>query len=944
MTRRERKLLLQTAAVGVGLTVLITVLDAGRLFEPLERWLYDRRIRDCQFFTPPPTDRLVHIDIDDAALDTIGPWPWPRTKLALLIDEINVAGAKAVGLDIIFPEAQPTQVIEREDGAIARIDHDANFAAALSRFGKVLVPVSFTTRQARTESYQQMFDAFLDDLELDKEAMVEHLRQFGFSKNFLVRDDETRFLRARSEAMLVRIQQALETDDALSPEQLVARLLPDTAQRNVTSSVQIRLLNKQYEHVRSLELLRRHTQTQWPSSIDALPVVTEMPPIQILSKASGTTGFVYYEPDEDGVVRSVVLWADNDGYLFPQLGLSLACSFLDVNVQDVRLANDAVVIPRSADGGGDIVLPVHQRQYEDLGQAYGMNFDLPWFGDHNEWETMYDHEHESIEQHLAINAVWRIIETSERIRTNNVTADDAIKVIYEICHPDQRDAFLANPLPLDDPMARADLIRELLEDQTVKEMVDFVGSFDAADMDQLSLDFLRSYKDLQTILVENRALRDQRDGERAELRIELEGKAVLIGWTATGTAADFVPTSLHAKCPGVIVHGVVFNAILTGEAWSRAAPWVTPAVTIIVGLLTVTLMVTFSPGGAAAAAISLMLAYFVFNGVFLFDYGNIIVGIAGPTLSILLVWSGCTLFRFVIERQERARIKKRFESYVDPVLVEYVIEHPEKARLDGEMRQLTVVFTDLQGFTTISERLKERTVGILNEYTELMVPIIRKNGGYVNKFLGDGIMFFYGAPRENEFHAKDAVITALRMQQMMPTFNKTLEDRGLPTVKMRVGISSGPMVVGDAGPADASDYTVLGDTVNLAARLESANKYTGTLIMLNEGTAQAIGDDLVLLRPLARLQVKGKSEGVMVYEPLALIAEATDEHRRHAALGKAVVDAYVAADFDNCLAALDELEAAFGETNLTIRYREACEQYKVELPDDFAGQIILESK
>jgi class 3 adenylate cyclase/CHASE2 domain-containing sensor protein len=944
MTRRERNLLMKTAAVGVGLTVLITVLDTANLFDPLERWLYDRRIRDCQFFKPPPTDRLVHIDIDDAALSTVGPWPWPRTKLAQILDEINRAGAKTVGLDIIFPEPQPIQLVERSDGSIERIDHDANFATAVQRCGKAIMPISFMIRQSRTELYQQMYNALLSNLEIDQEAMVEHLRQFGFSKNFLVRDDETRFLRARTEAMRFRIEQALAANDTIAPAELVRKLLPAVADRNVTSSVHIRLLDQELGRVRSLQALRRHTRDQWPRSIDALPVVTEMPPIRLLAQASGATGFVYYEPDEDGVVRSVVLWTDNDGSLFPQLGLALACTFLDVNVQDVRLNHDAVIIPRTPRDGGEIVLPVHHRRYEKLGQTYGMNFDLPWFGDVDEWDTMYDPEHQSIKQHLPVNAVWRIIETSGRMRLNNRTADDAIKVIYEVCHPDRRDAFLANPLPLDDPTARADLIHELLADRTVTDMIDFVGSFDAADLDQPSRDFLRSYKDLKTILTENRALRDQRDLQRAELQIELEGKAVLIGWTATGVAADFVPTSLHAKCPGVIVHGVVFNAILTGEAWTRTAPWVTSAVTIIVGLLTVVLLVTFSPGGASVASISLLLTYFVFNGVILFDYGNIIVGIAGPALSVLLVWSGCTLFRFVIERQERARIKKRFESYVDPVLVDYVIEHPEKARLDGEMRQLTVVFTDLQGFTTLNELLKERTVGILNEYTELMVPIIRANRGYVNKFLGDGIMFFYGAPRENEFHARDAVITALRMQQMMPKFNKTLADRDLPTVKMRVGIASGPMVVGDAGPADASDYTVLGDTVNLSARLESANKYTGTLVMLNEGTAQAIGDDLVLLRPLARLQVKGKSEGVMVYEPLALIAEATDEHRRHAALGKAVVDAYIAADFDQCLAALGELEAAFGETNLTIRYREACEQYKVQLPDDFAGQIILESK
>jgi hypothetical protein len=245
----------------------------------------------------------------------------------------------------------------------------------------------------------------------------------------------------------------------------------------------------------------------------------------------------------------------------------------------------------------------------------------------------------------------------------------------------------------------------------------------------------------------------------------------------------------------------------------------------------------------------------------------------------------------------------------------------------------------------------------------LMVPLIRRYDGYVNKFLGDGIMFFYGAPRENPDHTSDAVATVLAMQQAMEPFNRELAEQGLPTVRMRAGIATGPMVVGDAGPPEAADYTVLGDTVNLAARLESANKATGTYIMLAQRTAELL-DDNCLLRPLARLQVIGKSQNIMTYEPLGYTAvpHATDEDKdegsepslqgpvvteeqRHlCTLTEQMVHAYVAGRFDDCLAAADRLDEKFGPTKLTDLYRSSCREMRDTPAEEFAGQIVLSEK
>lgn len=302
------------------------------------------------------------------------------------------------------------------------------------------------------------------------------------------------------------------------------------------------------------------------------------------------------------------------------------------------------------------------------------------------------------------------------------------------------------------------------------------------------------------------------------------------------------------------------------------------------------------------------------------------------------------------ERQ-RLHVTRRFQSYVDPALVKYVIDHPESAHIEGEVRELTVVFTDLEGFTKISERLREGAVELLNEYLKLMTPLIRDHNGYRNKFLGDGMMFFYGAPEWNPDHAIHAVATVLKMQEMMVKLNETMVLRRfvggeeLPELRMRTGVSTGKMIVGDAGPEEASDYTVLGDTVNLGSRLESANKALGTRILLSERTVELLPKDLFLIRPIARLKVIGLSKPVMTYEPLSLLTEASESQRQMATLTQRFVNAFIRADFETCQQELKDFETSFGETRLGTLYRKQCDRYRAEpVPADFGGELVLTEK
>ena len=185
-----------------------------------------------------------------------------------------------------------------------------------------------------------------------------------------------------------------------------------------------------------------------------------------------------------------------------------------------------------------------------------------------------------------------------------------------------------------------------------------------------------------------------------------------------------VPTPLHAKCPGVVIHGTIFNAIMTGRFLTRVPPWGNLAITALCGLVTTVLASRLSPTRAFIYALMIAAFYAAINGIILYDRLGYIVTLAAPLVVIGVVWAGCTLIRLLAESVERAHITRRFRSYADPSLVDYVMENPDAVRLTGEKRELTVCFTDLADFTTIAERLGEAAVPLLNEFMDVAIPII----------------------------------------------------------------------------------------------------------------------------------------------------------------------------------------------------------------------------
>lgn len=966
MKHQERKLLIRNALLGLTICLSMVVVHALGWTESLERWSYDIRAQTCQFDQSPPTDQLLHLDIDDSTLEEIGAWPWPREVLAKVIDELTTAQAKVIALDVIFPEPQKPRIVQdRETDPISKVEDDKLLAHALEQSGRSLLSVSVEIESANTQRESLIKSAVKlinENIDINRDDFEQQLRKHPLFNNIqnLSLNLDSLFIRTRQQVLYDRSIALLKTEPTADFFKARQVILPHLDVNLIGGSPLLNALSKQFDRAQSMTVLHRYATPLSQMQEPAVKVEPQLPPIAILSDAAMGGGFVTYLPDADGVVRSVPLGVFDGEKVLPQLGLAMTCAYMGVHPRDILFKQHHVEITKP--DGTVINLPVHQQQVDKVNRTIHYLYDVPWFGPVDHWQHMYDPMRMQTRQHLPLYAVYRIDRYRQSIVINNRQIDKAISMVLDDdaedklkLNPDLGRSYRDSKPAADDSKIRQQMIVKLKADEFVSAVYsDFMKLKD----DELSNEdhyFKQTLKDAYHAMDEASTLNEQWEKQIADAQTQLKnqvaGKAVIIGWTGTATIADFVQTSLHHKCPGVVVHGAIFNAILTGASWTRVPVIVNIACMLIMGLVATILVARLSPIWALSGCLGISAVYFAINGMILFDKMNLLVEIASPLLTVGLVWSGCTLNRFIVERTERARIQKQFSSYVDPALVDYVVNHPE-ARFDGELKEMTVVFTDLAGFTTLSEKLRERTVTILNEYMSLMVPIIRQHAGYLNKFLGDGIMFFYSAPQDNPHHAIASVKTALAMQHAMIDFNRKLHTQDLPQVSVRIGISTGNMVVGNAGSVAqnqtiseqdrASDYTVLGDSVNLGARLESANKYTGTAILINDTCKQQLGDTF-LLRPVGKLQVVGKSESIMTWEPLCQLPIATDRQKQIATLAAPIVEHFADGAFDACNQAINAYEAALGHDKFSQFYHRQCDRHQ-QHPEDFNGCIVLEAK
>jgi len=266
--------------------------------------------------------------------------------------------------------------------------------------------------------------------------------------------------------------------------------------------------------------------------------------------------------------------------------------------------------------------------------------------------------------------------------------------------------------------------------------------------------------------------------------------------------------------------------------------------------------------------LSLCAPYFI--GSRLFVNNGYLADYTWPTLAVLLPWVGAIFFRFVMEFKLKQQIKKQFGTYLSPAMVEKLQKDPGLLKLGGEERELSIMFTDVRGFTSISEHYGKNVQGltqIMNRYMTAMTKSILDNEGTLDKYIGDAQMAFWNAPLDDEDHARNAVKTAMQMLNNLDAFNEEISKEGVPPFGMGIGINTATVVVGNMGSTQRFDYTCLGDGVNLASRLEGQSKPYGVRIIVGPVTAEKIKGSYTALE-LDCIAVKGKKEGVKIYTVL----------------------------------------------------------------------------
>ncbi len=431
---------------------------------------------------------------------------------------------------------------------------------------------------------------------------------------------------------------------------------------------------------------------------------------------------------------------------------------------------------------------------------------------------------------------------------------------------------------------------------------------------------------------------------------EYKDKIVFIGATEKAIY-DIRVTPVDPVYPGVEVHATIVGSFLEDRFLVHDASAI---MLDIIFILIFPLILAFSIAKTHRSSISLIvfLSFFVFivSGTFYaFSELNLILGMIYPVFALTVTYISLETYRNVVVETKSKYMKKAFSTYVSSQVVSQIIKDPDRLKLGGEKKVITVLFSDIRGFTTISERLPpEELVSLLNEYLSPMTEIVFKEEGTVDKYIGDAIMALFNAPFDLPNHEVRACRAALEMMSELSVLNIGWTERDIPNIAIGIGIHTGEAVVGNMGAEQRFDYTAMGDTVNLSSRLEGTNKVYGSSIIVSEATLNAVGGNKsgsdFVFRELDIIRVKGKNKPVAIFELLGYAGEKAKYENLIKGFSSALLD-YRKGKFKTAMRGFKELLKTNPNDGPSAVYIKRCGEY-IESPPDkgWNGVYISTSK
>jgi class 3 adenylate cyclase/CHASE2 domain-containing sensor protein len=821
------------AAVGAAVVMGLGALGA---FSTLEDQTIDWRYRHARSNAEPMSDRIALVAIDDKAND-YARWPWSRGDMAAAFREIALCGPKVIALDVFQsnPErgtdgdARLAAVIEEARAAgtqfvlAAEIGGAAEESAA--RWARDPQASLALLRRVAAAPDQSPFKDGGQGLEgIDRSLMSSGIESPEAS------------MRAVTWSVLNALFQRQPVSPATTPEDVLAMVAPERAKPVADAFAQGRV-DPAVRQGMAAALAER---ASWDllvlkdaRSANGRGSFTDRPPLLVLAEASRYCGSVTAgQTDADEMKRLAKLRFEAHGGHMLSLGLTGAAIMLGVPPGRVQVQDRALVID-------DASIPL---------------------------------------EHGLLRLDWPTSTFAGAARLAGAREDDG-SVQLSL-------AGFAEAARIRQARDRIDArLRELAGAGVALSTEADLAAFGAAIEDEFMLadEPDARLREIAALLPERAQATESLERIRADVAPKLKDKVVFVGWNATGQLADVLPTIYGARTPGVFTHAVVADMILQGRSRSAWPAWSGPAVGLALALVAAWLVASTGALVAAATVLAMVGVWVWTAGIVAFDEARVILPVFVPVNAPVGAWVSGTVVSAFLSARDRARIQRQFGARVSPELVERLTKDPSALSMGGQERVIAVMFCDLAGFTTMAERLGGAgAVSTLNQVMGAMTDEVIATGGYVNKFLGDGLMAFWSAFEPQPDQAERAARAAVRCQERMEEIRR---QPGMEGLSLRIGLSMGKAIVGDCGaPPRLNDYTAIGDVVNLAARLESANKQFGTGVLMDGTIAEgARRTGLPGMLKLGRVVVVGQSVPVELWTSMPALSEA----------GRSAVDAAV---------------------------------------------------
>jgi len=426
---------------------------------------------------------------------------------------------------------------------------------------------------------------------------------------------------------------------------------------------------------------------------------------------------------------------------------------------------------------------------------------------------------------------------------------------------------------------------------------------------------------------------------------KLKGRIALIGASAPGLF-DLRSTPVGEVYPGVEIHANLISGILDRTIKEKPEYMLGfEVILLVIGGVALAILIPMLSALWATVATAVGLALIVAFNFVVWTQAGMVLPLAASILMTITLYVMNMAYGYFVESRSKRQLAGRFGEYVPPELVERMAQDPRKYNMEPKSAELTILFSDVRGFTGISEALKpEELREYINEYLTDMSNIIRlKYRGTLDKYIGDAIMAFWGAPMDDPQHARNGVLAAIEMQRACKVLNERFAARGWPTCKIGVGLNSGTVRVGDMGSKVRRAYTAMGDPVNVASRLEGRTKGYGVGILVGEDTRNGVKD--VVFREIDRIKVKGKEEAVTIYEPLGLESEVDKKVLDELKLWNQTLRAYRAQQWDQVEVGLLNLQRMNPECGLYRTYSEkVTEKRRSPPPQNWDGVTVFDEK